>query len=215
MHLSDAQIDRYSRQIIVPRVGGRAQERILAARIVLVAQEPDLELVLAYLVGAGVGRIELECGSTVRADKLGAAMFSLNSDSTVRAFISNDAPRGVPDLVFAIIGGAGTRTSARTVCAGFVRVPSVVARLDSPARIGIFPAPPPCALCAGDLLVRDFGARADEAGVIAAAATTEVFKLLARYDATPRAAIIEFDGCASNAREPAPNPNCACAGQPA
>jgi hypothetical protein len=215
MPLSDSQIDRYSRQIIVPRVGGRSQERILAASIVLVAQDPDLEPALAYLVGAGVGQIELECGSTARADKLATAMLSLNPDSTVRAFVSSDAARSAPDLVFAIIGGASTQTSARAICTGFVRVPSVVARLDSPARIGIFPAPPPCALCAGDLLVKDFGARADEAGVVAAAATTEVFKLLARYDAAPRTAIIEIDGCASNTREPAPSPNCACADKPA
>lgn len=33
MTLSDAQIDRWSRQILVPEVGGRGQERLLAARV--------------------------------------------------------------------------------------------------------------------------------------------------------------------------------------
>ena len=47
------------------------------------------------------------------------------------------------------------------------------------------------------------------------AATAEVFKLLAGYDAAPRAALIEFDGFASRVREPVRNLNCACAGQSA
>ena len=57
MTLTDAQIDRYSRQIIVPRIGGRGQERILAARMLLVGDARDIEVPLAYLAGAGVGTI--------------------------------------------------------------------------------------------------------------------------------------------------------------
>ena len=57
MTLTDAQIDRYSRQIIVPRIGGRGQERILAARMLLVGDARDIEAPRAYLAGAGVGTI--------------------------------------------------------------------------------------------------------------------------------------------------------------
>ncbi len=59
MTLTDAQIDRYSRQIIVPHIGGRGQERLLAARILLAGDARDIEAPLAYLVGAGVGSIVL------------------------------------------------------------------------------------------------------------------------------------------------------------
>ena len=60
MPLTDAQIDRYSRQIIVPHVGGRGQERLLAARMIIAGDARDIEAPLAYLVGAGVGSICLK-----------------------------------------------------------------------------------------------------------------------------------------------------------
>jgi hypothetical protein len=215
MPLTDAQIDRYSRQIIVPRVGGRAQERILAARIVFAAESPELEPALAYLAGAGVGRIELEGPRASRVDQLCAAMRSLNPDCTVAAYDARQSSHGAPGLVFAIIGGAASQSAARALCGRFALTAAVIARLDSAPRIGIFPAPPPCAVCSADLLAAPFGARSDAAAVIAMAATAEVFKLLAGYDPAPRAALLEFDGYQSRTYEPAINSNCACASKSA
>ncbi len=209
MPLSDTQIERYSRQIIVPRVGGRAQERLLAARIVIVSDRQDLEAPLAYLAGAGVGRIYLD-GDAADINELAIAMRALNPDSTVTTFAPDDSAR-TANLLFAIIGDAGALSPARALCAKLVRVPSVVARLDSPARIGVFPAPPPCALCSDSLLAKPFGKRSSQAGLVAMAATAEAFKLLAGYDAAPRAALVEFDGYASRIHEPLRNLNCACA----
>ena len=37
MPLTNEQIARYSRQIIIPRMGGRAQERLLSSRLVIIA----------------------------------------------------------------------------------------------------------------------------------------------------------------------------------
>ncbi|MGH7248779.1 MAG: hypothetical protein ACREH9_11790, partial [Pseudomonadota bacterium] len=158
MPLTNAQIDRYSRQIIVPGVGGRAQQRVLAARIVIAAASGGFESALAYLVGAGVGRIELALADRcANFDKLAAAMRSLNPDCAVTTFAPDDSSHGAPDLVFAIVGGSGSQSSTRALCTSFVRIPSVIARLDSPPRIGIFPAPPPCAICPADLLAQPFG----------------------------------------------------------
>jgi hypothetical protein len=57
--LTDEQIERYSRQIILPEVGGRGQERLLAANLTLLAEAEDLTPALNYLAGAGIGTIQL------------------------------------------------------------------------------------------------------------------------------------------------------------
>ena len=60
MTLTDVQIDRYSRQIIVPRIGGRGQERILAARMILVGDARDLEAPRALRARTRASSWELE-----------------------------------------------------------------------------------------------------------------------------------------------------------
>jgi len=55
--LSDSQIERYSRQIILPRVGGQGQERLLRARVLVGGDGPSQTEALLYLAAAGVGRI--------------------------------------------------------------------------------------------------------------------------------------------------------------
>lgn len=55
--LSDQQIDRYSRQIILPELGGRGQDRLLAASLAVVDAGGDSALLLLYLAAAGIGRV--------------------------------------------------------------------------------------------------------------------------------------------------------------
>lgn len=56
--LSEAQIERYSRQIILPQLGGRGQETLLRARV-LVNGGALQTTTLLYLAAAGVGTIGL------------------------------------------------------------------------------------------------------------------------------------------------------------
>ena len=57
--LSDSQIDRYCRQIVLPEIGSRGQERLLEA-VVAIHGGGDAAVVCAsYLSGAGVGRLWL------------------------------------------------------------------------------------------------------------------------------------------------------------
>ena len=55
--LEDAQIERYSRQIILPQVGGKGQEKLLRSRVYVDGDGLLATAALLYLVAAGVGTI--------------------------------------------------------------------------------------------------------------------------------------------------------------
>lgn len=59
--LSEAHIERYSRQIILPQLGGKGQETLLRTRV-LVNGGALQTTTLLYLAAAGVGTIGLRCG---------------------------------------------------------------------------------------------------------------------------------------------------------
>src|SRR5262249_52054990 len=59
MTLTDVQVERYSRQIVLPEVGGRGQERLLAASVV-VGGDGTAAATAAVLLGrAGVGTLHV------------------------------------------------------------------------------------------------------------------------------------------------------------
>jgi len=60
--LTDARIDRYSRQIILPEVGGHGQERLLAARVVLAGNDEAAQSAATLIARAGVGALDLVAG---------------------------------------------------------------------------------------------------------------------------------------------------------
>ncbi len=207
MPLTNDQIARYSRQIIIPNMGGQAQERLLSSRIVVISSREDLEEPLSYLVGAGVGEIDLCVPGTddARLRALCDKMRNLNPDSTVRygSFAQ------VPDLVFVLLGSAEVVQFAAAEAPGTAA--AVVARLDAPEKIALLPSPPPCIRCVSGGLLDSFGRRSEHAGVVAMLATTEVVKILAAYDTNASASLLRFDGLRM-AAEPiaSSNPDCGC-----
>ncbi|MFZ2060209.1 MAG: ThiF family adenylyltransferase [Candidatus Binatus sp.] len=189
MSLTDAQIDRYSRQIIVPHIGGRGQERLLAARILLVGDARDIEAPLAYLIGAGVGTICLKLSGdrTVFTEKS-----ELNADVSVTIA---DESKGRIDLALIIIGSDSARKAADEIASNRDVHAAVIGRLDAPGKITIIP----------DAHVQrtvdaEFGTRAEAAGFISMLATTEAFKLIAGYAENPTRTTIEFDGYETRVR---------------
>lgn len=199
MTLGDEQIERYSRQIIVPRVGGRAQQRLLSSRLVLAGALDTIAAPLAYLVGAGVGTIHLaamEDGSRLTA--LIASMRDLNSDVTV-----SPVPFGYSvgnDLLFAVASTNLTVDAIRALASGTLTGPSVTVRLDDPARIAVLPSPPPCLRCAGGGLLSPMREQVESPGFLTMVACVEVLKLLCAYEPGQPASIIQFNGYASVAR---------------
>jgi hypothetical protein len=60
MSLDDSQLERYARQVIIPGVGTRGQERLLASRVLVVGCAPERAIAAEYLAGSGV----IVCTST-------------------------------------------------------------------------------------------------------------------------------------------------------
>ncbi len=77
--LSDEQIERYSRQIILPQVGGKGQEKLLSAKVLVYASGAVHAATLHYLAAAGVGTLGVF--SEARDDILSALSSLQDSDS--------------------------------------------------------------------------------------------------------------------------------------
>jgi hypothetical protein len=56
--LDDSTLESFSRQIVLPQVGGRGQERLLAAHVAVAGDGDAAGLVVDLLVRAGVGGVE-------------------------------------------------------------------------------------------------------------------------------------------------------------
>jgi adenylyltransferase/sulfurtransferase len=81
--LTDTQVERYSRQIILPAVGGRGQEKLLASTLAVVDTADRQSILARYLAAAGVGRLILwRPGTGDPAEDIA----SLNSDCAVEHF---------------------------------------------------------------------------------------------------------------------------------
>jgi hypothetical protein len=226
MALTDKQIERYSRQIIVPGVGGRAQERLLTSCLALIAEPADAASALAYLAGAGVGRILVyPIGGSAAYGEIIERLRDLNPEANIR-IAGGEPSQESCGLMLALIGDArAAETAARIwrtrhddgvthyhgVQGSHTRDidSAVIARFDTPGRIALLPAPPPCPLCVDVEMLNSPGGRAANAGAIAMVAVTEAFKLLAGFAAerTPGAELIEFDGCTCVPRALGRRPN--------
>jgi hypothetical protein len=212
MPLTNSQIDRYSRQIIVPKIGGVGQERLLASRLMIVGGVAGLQPALAYLVGAGVGTILLRvpAGDIAAFDPVIAAMRDLNPDVTIQ--VASDAPDHV-DLVLALASDSDALENVRHLCTTRWNAPMVFARLDSQAKVAVLPLRPPCPVCADGDLLAPFEKRGENAGFVAMVAAVEALKTLVQYAAAPEPLMIEFNGYESKPRKLAVRSgpvSCAC-----
>lgn len=86
--LNDAQIDRYSRQIVLPEIGGRGQEVLLRSAVCIVGSGEVASTAALYLGAAGIGRILCVAATAhdaVATATLAAAVAAVNPEIAVEA----------------------------------------------------------------------------------------------------------------------------------
>lgn len=207
MALSEVQIERFSRQIILPQIGGAGQQRLLDASVALGGRGPTLEIAALYLAGSGVGRIALHG----RADRLAAALIELNPE--VRITVHTEAPgvhRGDGPHAFCDVLIGADLPLADLDCAAAARRPLIAGGSDGPRGwLVVGESGGVCASCAARSgALRD--PRADAAGlhlvsiaagVIGALLATEALKLLVGLCGGHGPAWLQFDAQTSTLTE--------------
>jgi molybdopterin/thiamine biosynthesis adenylyltransferase len=213
--LSDNQIERYSRQIIVAGFGGRGQERLLKARL-LVAGTPVPAGPLAYLSGAGVGTVYLTgWDAAFDAPGLLSQLHEANADSAILPLAAG-APLPASDLTLAFIASAAQALAAETRLAARAE-PFLAVWLDGKPRLAMLPTRPPCLRCIGERVAAGPAASSALADFASMVACAEALKLLALErgpDAPAGSRLLDFDGYSSRIRPVARRtvvPPCACA----
>ena len=104
--LTDAQIDRYSRQILLPEIGGRGQERLLAGRVAVIGEGRLAALLQDYLLRAGIGHV----GATL---PLAADPNASNPDCGLEAIVTPPTAGRLAGC-----GACGRKSRARGVVRG-------------------------------------------------------------------------------------------------
>lgn len=190
MALSDAQIDRFSRQIVLPQIGGRGQERLLSSSVAVAGNGALAEIVALYLAGAGIGRIALPGAGR---EPLQADILDLNPDVSVALAVDDLGSVEADILVACDVGLADLERAARSgrpVVAGGVD--------DDGGWLVVSDTPDICASCAGRAATarRGTACRAPTvpaAGVVGSLMSIAVLKLRLGLGEPARRVWVQFD----------------------
>jgi len=100
MRLDGEKIERYSRQILLPEVGGRGQEKLLSAKVLIVGAGGLGSPVASYLAGAGVGTLGIVDSDEVELSNLHRQMIYSSEDIGKKKAITaqNRLQRVNPDV---------------------------------------------------------------------------------------------------------------------
>jgi adenylyltransferase/sulfurtransferase len=154
--LSDAQLDRYARHIVLKEIGGAGQARLLAATMVVIGAGGIGAPAIQYLAGAGIGRLNVIDDDRVSLDNLQRqVLFGTGDIGRPKAEVAGEAAARLnPDVVFegvrerigagnaeALIGGADVVLDGSDNFATRLAVSDAATRLRIPlvsAAIGQF-----------------------------------------------------------------------------
>jgi len=195
VRLEDQQIERYSRQIVLPEIGAEGQCRLLKARVAVVGTAPAAGELVAQLVAAGVGTIAAPSDLHGHADPAHA------SQMTVLALPLETTATDAAFDVVALIGADAAPPPGATHTVW----------LDE-GRIG---ETPPCASCAA--LALPAGPTCDpelegaRASVLAATMATEIIKRLVDVGTPLAGHVLTYDPATAAVQVVSVTPDPACA----
>jgi molybdopterin/thiamine biosynthesis adenylyltransferase len=197
--LSDRQLDRYARHIVLREIGGEGQKRLLAASVAIIGAGGIGSPVIQYLAAAGVGRLRVIDDDRVTLDNLqrqilfgipdigrtkaeaaGEAVARLNEDVVlegVEARLTGANAGALLDGVDLVVDGSdnfATRLAVSDACTAR-RIPLVSAAIGRfQAQVGTFRGwepERPCYRCfVGDAFDADDCDNCAELGVLGAMA---------------------------------------------
>jgi len=225
MALTDAEVARYARQLLLPGLGEEGQERLRASRVRVVGGGPAAGPAILYLAEAGVGTLWIDDPDPVAAGDGAGFLFQAADAGRPRGLAAAEAVRAATGLVQADVMRPGARASGALVCAASQEVnravaeearllglPHVVAEADGQGgAVTVVPPGGPCYACA----VRPgIGAEPTPAGAatVGALAALELVLLLAGAAADPGARRIEVFRGTPLTRPTVRQPGCACGG---
>ena len=227
MSLSEAEVARYARQLILPAMGEAGQERLRAARVRVVGAGPMGGPAIVYLAAAGVGTLWIDDPDPVGPADLAAWIYTPADVGRSRGAAAAEAARAASALVEADILRPGARPTALLVCPGrqevaravaeearLLGLSHVVAEADGEGgSVTVVPAGAPCYACA---FRAGHGAPPEPAGAAAvgALAALELVMMLAGASQEPRGRRTDLVRGQPVTRATSRLPGCACAQAP-
>ncbi|HZY02328.1 MAG TPA: ThiF family adenylyltransferase [Anaeromyxobacteraceae bacterium] len=162
MSLSDAEVARYARQLILPAMGEAGQARLKAARVRVVGGGLMGGPAVLYLAAAGVGTIWVDDPDPVGAEDAAAWLYLPEHQGRARGAAAAEAARAANALVTADILRPGARPTALLICpdrqdvaravaeeARLLGLSHVVAEADGDGgSVTVVPPGAPCYACA-------------------------------------------------------------------
>lgn len=120
MTLSDDQLDRYARHIVLKEIGGEGQRKLLAARVTVIGAGGIGSPAIQYLAAAGVGRLRVIDDDAVSLDNLQRQILFGTADvGRGKAQVAGEAvARLNPDTIFEAVAHRLDGANAGQLLAG-------------------------------------------------------------------------------------------------
>lgn len=222
MPISDAEVERYARQLLLPGMGRVPQEFLRAARVQLVGGGPVAGPAALYLALAGVGMLLLDDAADATPEDAAGWLCPPGRAGEARVTVSLEALKAANRFVRARIFATGADPTAALICASGALareaaeraqragIPHVVAAGDGDGgSVVVIPPGAPCYACAFRVGT-GVPAPPAAAAAVGALAAAELLQIIAGTAQPPQGRRIELVRGQPQARATVRQSGCVC-----